>query len=106
MLVDTINVVKRPHKIRIEIRTHDNVSYTVTLATNSTYAVIPVVSKLRRDGYKYSAVYVDRYGYMRIIYKNLSWNDVMHIRSVAERYIAGRKSDVKKKDLLLASIPY
>ena len=89
MLVDTINVVRRPYKVRLEIRTYDRVKYTVTIASNASRPMNQIVRELREMGYREDSAYVDRYGYLRVVYKNLSWNDIMVMRSVAESVMDG-----------------
>ncbi len=88
MLVSVIEVVKRPHKIVIEVRSNSkDSSFTVSLVSRSSRTLRPVIDKLRSIGYMEDLDRVDRNGYIRIIFHKMKDSDIRVIESVTRKYI-------------------
>jgi len=82
-LIGTISVVKRPYKVRIEIRkSSDGYSTTVVLSNAEKY-LSKIANKLKNAGYKYS-INKDQYGYIHIHIPGLKYYDVIFVRKLVE----------------------
>jgi len=106
MMIKMLTFVKRPYKVRMEIRSHDKEKYTVTFDSKDSKPLNAIFRELKEMGYKEDQIYVDKYGYLRIVFKNMSWNDIMNFRSVADSVVRDMKwkeeENKKEKQLIFA----
>lgn len=96
MLISVIEVVKRPHKISIEIRSTGNSNFTVSLVSRSSRSINPVINKLREVGYREDLDRVDRNGFLRIVFHNMSESDIRVIESIVRKYIGANPVSNKR----------
>ncbi len=98
-------VVVRPYKVRIEVVKGSK--NTVSLVGNSSRMMNAIVEELRSAGFKEALVYVDAYGYLRVVYRGLSDDGVSIIRSIVKDVMSSRKVNAKRdyiyEKLMIAS---
>jgi len=82
LLVGSERIVRRPFKLRVEVRTASGGRYTVTLVAGSSRLANVAVRALEEAGYKGAVPVVDRYGYLRVVYRGLEEGDVAAIKDV------------------------
>ena len=86
-------LTRRPYRVVIEIRHKRGGLYSLTLVSRGTRPVALGVNKLRNMGYDDYAVYVDRFGYVRVHYTGLSESDIQTIRTtIYNNMIPSKKS--------------
>lgn len=100
MVFKTFSISSRFPRIWIESRTYNMIEYMVDVVSNSSRGLLPIYKKLKEEGYKEDGIYVDKYGHVRIVYKNLSQNDINNIKYIAKKYFNKKEKIKRSKETL------
>jgi len=55
----------------------------------------PVVEALEASGIKPGAIYIDRYGFLRVVYTGLTWEEKERVKAAARKHIAGGRREAE-----------
>lgn len=84
----TVEIIYRPYKVRAEIRENkDHYHYTATFVSRTTKPLRFIVDALRERGFEPDDIKVDRYGFVRVSYRNLTHTEVDYILGVADEQV-------------------
>jgi len=92
-LIGVMSVVKRPYKIRIEVRrSSDGYSTTIVVPSSAEKYLPKIEAKLRNAGYRYT-VSTDHYGFTHIHLPGLRFYDVLYVRKLVEDALSIQKEE-------------
>lgn len=73
----------------------------MTLVSRGSKPIARAVNRLRKEGYDDYAVYFDKYGFVRVHYRELNERDIQHIRLVAYESLEKKSDKASLEDLIL-----
>jgi len=107
LLVGAERLVKRPLAIRVEVYAPKGGwgKVTVSVASKSAKLVEEVARVLGERGYRGSEPFMDKYGYLRVVYRDLTMEDVGEIMEASRRVLeeGGRRGADRRRPQSLSN---